>query len=397
MVVSSRFVFVVLGTVGDALPFVALASELSRRGHAVRLLANRGFAELTATYRVPFAEITDGRELRIPVASVGVPSYVFPEYERVFAALQPELREGHNPIIVNSGPMDASNLFCEAHRLEAVRIYLAPFRVPSLEAPPMPLRDLPDPKAHVEAQDRDPAVLERINALRQSLGLRSVATASSAEPWLKGRIALFPEWFCPPASDWPPTRIVGFPLSQPTGEIPPQLEEFVETKGAPLVFTPGTAPNMKVEHFFEQAELCCDVLDRPGLFLSPKFAGTSNPKIAHFAFVDLAYALRKAALLVHHGGIGTTARGLHAGVPQLISPLVYDQYDNADRVERLGVGRTLPRRLLSADTLVDHASTILQDPSMPSRLQDVRARLVGACGVTRGAEALEAFAAAKAW
>src|SRR5262249_31774015 len=58
-------------------------------------------------------------------------------------------------------------------------------------------------------------------------------------------------------------------------------------------------------------------------------------------YVPLAALLPRAAALVHHGGIGTTAEALRAGVPQVIVPLAYDQFDNAarwacDRCDRAG-------------------------------------------------------------
>jgi rhamnosyltransferase subunit B len=49
----------------------------------------------------------------------------------------------------------------------------------------------------------------------------------------------------------------------------------------------------------------------------------------------------RAAINVHHGGVGTTAQALRAGRPQLIAPYLVDQPDNAARVVRLGAGRTL--------------------------------------------------------
>ena len=54
-----------------------------------------------------------------------------------------------------------------------------------------------------------------------------------------------------------------------------------------------------------------------------------------------AQILPHAAALVHHGGIGTCAQGMAAGVPQIVMPLAHDQPDNALRLLRLGVSRTL--------------------------------------------------------
>jgi UDP:flavonoid glycosyltransferase YjiC (YdhE family) len=48
--------------------------------------------------------------------------------------------------------------------------------------------------------------------------------------------------------------------------------------------------------------------------------------------------LPRASAIVHHGGIGTVACAIAAGIPQLVCPLAYDQFDNAARVERLGLG-----------------------------------------------------------
>ncbi len=62
--------------------------------------------------------------------------------------------------------------------------------------------------------------------------------------------------------------------------------------------------------------------------------------------------LPRAAAFVHHGGIGTTAQALAAGVPQLVVPLAHDQPDNAVRVRRLGVGDfLLPKAYKTASVL----------------------------------------------
>jgi UDP:flavonoid glycosyltransferase YjiC (YdhE family) len=52
-----------------------------------------------------------------------------------------------------------------------------------------------------------------------------------------------------------------------------------------------------------------------------------------------ARLLPRCAAIVHHGGIGTVASALAAGIPQLIAPFAYDQFDNAARIERMGAGR----------------------------------------------------------
>ena len=58
------------------------------------------------------------------------------------------------------------------------------------------------------------------------------------------------------------------------------------------------------------------------------------------------------AALVHHGGIGSSAQALAAGVPQLVMPMAYDQLDNATRLKRLKVGDWLMPRTFHSPTKV---------------------------------------------
>jgi UDP:flavonoid glycosyltransferase YjiC (YdhE family) len=71
--------------------------------------------------------------------------------------------------------------------------------------------------------------------------------------------------------------------------------------------------------------------------------------IKHFEYVPLSAVLAKTAVLVHHGGIGTMAHGFRAGVPQLITPIFFDQPANAARLAQLGAGETIRPRHYSVD------------------------------------------------
>jgi UDP:flavonoid glycosyltransferase YjiC (YdhE family) len=87
--------------------------------------------------------------------------------------------------------------------------------------------------------------------------------------------------------------------------------------------------------------------------------------VQHFAYAPFSRLLPRVAALVHHGGVGTAAQGMAAGVPQLVMPLSHDQYDNGARLRRLGVGRTLlptrfrgPRLAVELRGLLDSPATI---------------------------------------
>jgi rhamnosyltransferase subunit B len=82
-----------------------------------------------------------------------------------------------------------------------------------------------------------------------------------------------------------------------------------------------------------------------------------------------------AAAVVHHGGIGTSAQALFAGAPQLVMPMAFDQHDNADRLEKLGVARSLlPRRFRGA-AVARVLRELLDSPSVATSCRSVADRL----------------------
>ena len=74
-----------------------------------------------------------------------------------------------------------------------------------------------------------------------------------------------------------------------------------------------------------------------------------------------------AAFIAHHGGIGTCAQGLAAGVPQLTMPLAFDQPDNTMRLWKLGVARwVLPGRF-SGERVAAELGALLGDDRVVDR------------------------------
>ena len=95
--------------------------------------------------------------------------------------------------------------------------------------------------------------------------------------------------------------------------------------------------------FFTCAIQTVTALQRRALFVTrfPETLPGSLPAEVWVAdHLPFDHLLPQVAALVHHGGIGTTAAALAAGIPQLIAPFAFDQFDNAARVVRLGVGRS---------------------------------------------------------
>jgi len=205
------------------------------------------------------------------------------------------------------------------------------------------------------------------------------------------RIGLFPEWYgAPAAARRGHLDLAGFPLPPPEGELPDYLCRWLERHGPPLVFTPGTGVG-DVAEFFAAAEACCKELGRPGVLLSPR--AEKRPfdmarTVVHFDYLDLGLLLPRSCLIVHHGGIGTTARALAAGIAQIISPQIFDQPDNARRIERLGVGASVSRGDLRGGALAASARRLLESVSLQSATARAARLIAQSDGATAAAQSL---------
>jgi len=365
-----RFVFESVGTRGDVAPLLAVAGELRRRGFGATLLAPSAFSTDAHDLGVDFVPTTDQHLDQAGLG--GFDDVYFPAFQPVVDYFERARRSGQPSIVVNIDKTATSNLLCERDGLPGVRLHLAPFKLRSFVAPPWPYAAAalgPDRESYLrstlprffDACDRHPELLAHINVRRRALGLRPATSATPDEPHLHEQACLFPKWYCPPPSDWPVRlKMLGFPLPTPAGSLSEIVRSFLAAGEAPLVFTTGTGV-YDVEAFFAHARECCALLGRRGLFLSPHVPAPTAPQtsILQVDYAELGLVLRHSALLVHHGGIGTLARAVEAGIPQIISPLKYDQFDNAHRVEDLGLGARLERESLSALSLAALAKRLL--------------------------------------
>jgi MGT family glycosyltransferase len=99
----------------------------------------------------------------------------------------------------------------------------------------------------------------------------------------------------------------------------------------------------------------------------------------------------RAAVVVHHGGVGTTGQALRSGRPMLVVPYAHDQPDNAMRLVRLGVARTLARHEYSANTLMTELKQLLFEPSYGSKAAEVGKRVQQEDGVKAASDAIETY------
>ena len=230
----------------------------------------------------------------------------------------------------------------------------------------------------------DPLLAGPINQIRRSHGLSSIRRVMN-HWWLSPDVVLacYPDWFAPSTiGAIPQLRHVGFPLSDGTDEA------FETPTDFPIAFTGGSA-NWHTRRFFQQAADVCQAIGRPGLLLGGNpscFPERLPPSVRPLGYAPFGKLLPHCCAIVHHGGIGTTSQGLRSGIPQVIRAMAFDQFDNAERVEKLGCGVCLQK----GHGLASALEYVLNDPSVTQSARQIRERFDKTSGVERAAAEIDA-------
>jgi len=415
-----KFVMTPVGSAGDVHPFIGLGRARRARGDDVVIVTAGTFEQVVQRAGLGFretisAEIFDvmskhpdlwhsRRGLQFVLGAVA--SSLQLGYERVA-----EVYEPGRTVLVGHALSFSTRLFEEKHRAPVATLHLAPsiFRSDFEQPAYAPERDLSAWPRWIKrtfwwAIDRyliDPLIVPKLNAFRQELGLTPVSRVF--RDWIHSPqrvIALFPDWFAPVQPDWPPQlRLTGFPQYDESDQqqLSPGLLEFLDKGPPPIVFTPGSA-NQNAAAFFRGAVDAVSRLNRRALLLTQftDHVPSLPPTVHHEGYAPLSRLLPRSAALVHHGGIGTLAQALAAGVPQLPMPMGFDQPDNTTRLLRLGVAKWIAPSDFSGERVAPLLDTLLTDPAIASSCAKYSALLKDGSALARTCDLLEELRPAEA-
>lgn len=356
-----------VGSHGDVLPFLGLSRALQQRGHEVLLLASPVFAPAATHAGVAlhplgtpddYRRVEEDPDLSHPRRGLQAVGRVIAQYlEPAYRELESLTRSWRPTVLIGGTLAFAMRCLGEKHGLPTATVHLQPgvirssLQPPVLGSPYPVMHWLPPPlmRGLWWLLDRlliDPTFARPLNGLRRSLGLSPIDHILG--DWLQSAdlvLGLFPSWFCAPAPDWPPHLIqTAFPLyDQESGaDSPADLEEFLGRGEAPVLFTGGTG-FATMRPFYERCLRACRQLGCRGLLLTRHAANVPeglDSQVRHYRYLPFSQVLPRCAAIVHHGGMGTTAQALACGLPQVVLPQAHDQFDNAYRLQRLGVSRT---------------------------------------------------------
>jgi len=390
---SARILFAPFGSLGDLHPYIAVALELKRRGHRPLIASFSMYREAVESAGIDFAAMRPQADrfgghaeiVRRLFFSRDGPAFMVKEM------FMPHLRESYEDLhraaqgcdLVVTHPIGfAGPLVAQQRGLPWVSSILSPMSLMSCIDPPLigpapwmkSLRKLgvaPYRAVFNLAKRLGKGWEAPLHALRAELGLPPsppVQFEGQFSPLLT--LALFSPLLAAPQADWPVNTVLcGFPrYDGPPASLDDaeRLRAFLEAGDPPIAFGLGSSAVMIAGDFWQHAIAGAQALNRRAILLtgaSPSLPQKLPPSVCAFEYLPYSAVFPHAAATVHQAGIGTFAQALAAGRPQLIVPVAFDQPDNAERAEALGLARTLPFRKVTPQRLARELEMLLREPN----------------------------------
>lgn len=381
-----RTILIAIGSAGDVFPFIGLGTALARRGHQVTLCSMPAFQSHIEAQGLDFVPLCDESTYN---AAIGDPRMWDPKtsfavlWQAIASLLEPVYdylaAQDHDDIVV-VGSLWAlgARIAHERYGFPYLSVQVSPSTLLSAHVPPVHPTFNVSPRLPltlrkwlwrgIEYLSLDRTCAPQINALRRKHGLPG-SVKNIFSQWMhapQGVICLFPDWFAPVQQDWPqPLHMAGFPLFDGgVHGLDEQTRAFLDAGPAPIVFTQGSTEHFD-QQFYHFALAALHRAGARGILLSGERPAIPDlpATVLQRAFLPMSALLPRTAGLVHPGGIGAMSQALAAGIPQIALPIAHDQFDNAERLVRMGCGIRLGLPLQKHD-LQGAITTLLHDTGM---------------------------------
>lgn len=407
------------GSRGDVQPYIALGTGLKAIGHEVMILSNENFEALVTESGLKFAStgpdvqqvlqsdewrgkaenrnflkiLADGQEYMKDIASTQ-------------AKLLPQLIKGHDLVIGGIAALTGGLTVADMLRIPFIQAYVFPF-TPTMEfssplVPGLPLgRLLNRPSFHITHQMFWQIFKQNDNITRRVLGLTKGSfwgpfrmLSSRDAPVIYG----YSGHVLPRPNDWQSNyHVTGYwYLDEPDEWVPPlDLVQFLEAGAPPVYIGFGSMTNSAPE---KTSEIIIESLARSGQrgILATGWGGLNAsdlPDTVHLiSSIPHSWLFPRMATVVHHGGAGTTAAGLRAGVPSILIPHGGDQAFWAKRLADLGVAPpAIPKKRLNAKTLANAIRITIENSTMREQAQYLGQKVKDEAGISNASHIIHQY------
>lgn len=388
-----KITVIAAGSRGDIQPCIALSRGLQQAGYQICLTAPENFAGFIEAHEVGFRPLR-GDVQKIMASSTGQkfmetgganPIKSVRAMRKMIGSVFMKMAQD-----AYSACQDAEAIICQGVFSPLGQSIAEALNVPIINIEPTPLlptRSFPAPSWPIQ---RDWGGLHNhssgifmlqviwqwyshlVNEFRGQLGL-STYTFADFYRTLRSvpMLGAYSPGIIPHPPDWPNSvHITGYLfLDTPLDWQPsPELNAFLEAGDPPVYIGFGSMAGRSPEQF---SRLILDALAQSGqrgLLLTGwggLYAETVPENVFVIDSVPHRWLFPRMAAVVHHGGAGTTAEGLRAGVPTIILPFVFDQPFWGARVKALGLGpNPIPQKNLTTDRLANAIRIAVADPNI---------------------------------
>ena len=407
------------GSRGDVQPYVALGAGLRRAGHTVRLAAPEPFEPFVTEHGLEFSPLPGdpAQLMQKMVEEAGaslfrlVPvilEYAIPLGIQMLTSVRQACQgtDGiiHSFLMTVTGHEVARQLGVPDLSALVFAVFVPTATFPNPGFPELPLGSVYNRLTHrLFAQtfwQGNRLAYAWIRRQHPELGrLSRWAFDPSNEqptPILYG----FSPQVLPKPTDWDEhVHVTGYWFLEATSgwRPPPELVDFLE-KGPPPVYVGFGSVIIQERAAKRLTGIALEALTRTGQrgLLLTGWGGlveTDLPDdVLAIDFAPFDWLFPRMVALVHHGGMGTTAAGLRAGVPAVVVPFTADQPFWGRRIHQLGVGpRPIPRKKLTAEGLAEAIRAMTGDQGMRQRAARLGERVRAEDGVQRAVEVVERY------
>jgi sterol 3beta-glucosyltransferase len=417
-----RIAIIALGSRGDVQPYVALGKGLQQAGHDVRIVTHENFAQLVQAQGLTFCpvrgnvqEITGSKEMRELLDKgqfVAIMKFVQREATRAaihWAEDGQAACQGMDLLIAGVGAVFSALQLAEKLDIPLMQAYVIPFtptRAFRGVILPQPMSNLGGAFNRMSHQLTQQVMWQTVrsgdNAARKQV--HGLPNAPFFGPFKSERFnqlpilyGISPSVLAKPA-DWDDNiHMTGYWFLEADDWTPPaELTKFLQDGPPPIYIGFGSMNNRNPE---ATADLMLQALERAqqrAVMLSgwDGLRKDALPDTVYMAeTIPHSWLFQHVAAVIHHGGAGTTAAGLRAGVPSIITPFFGDQPFWGERVVALGVGPTpIPRKKLTVDLLAQAIQTAMNNQAMRQRAAELGASIRAEDSISAAAAVIQRVA-----
>ncbi len=391
-----KFAVASYGTRGDIEPCAAVGRELQRRGHTVRmavppnligLVESAGLSAIVYGHRDSQQQLNESFlhnswKIRNPIKLAREAMKPVNEGFAELGATLKSLADGVDLLLTGPLYQEIASNVAEHYGIPFAALHLYPMRANGKIA--FPAR-LPEPLVRSTMRTLDwlywRMTRRAEDAQRRDLGLPK-ATCPAPQRMLQRRsleIQAYDELCFPGlAAEWRGSRpFVGALTLELPADTDDEVVSWIASGTPPIYFGFGSMPVGPLQNLVAMIAEACAELGERALICSRTHAGSG---LSGFDHVKLVAAVNHAAVfptcgaVVHHGGSGTTAAGLRAGVPALVLWITSDQPIWATQIKRLKVGLSRRFSNATAKTLVADLRSILT-PVYVARAREIASQM----------------------